>query len=73
MIKNQTPLSAARKFEREASKQISEKDRPLIHLTPMVGWMNDPNGFCYYQDEYQKAVRFAEQMEQAKREERRAG
>ena len=52
MIKNQTPLSAARKFEREASKQISEKDRPLIHLTPMVGWMNDPNGFCYYQDEY---------------------
>ena len=26
-----------------------------------------------YQDEYQKAVRFAEQMEQAKREERRAG
>ena len=52
MIKNQTPLSAARKFEREASKQISEKDRPLIHLTPMVGWMNDPNGFCYYQGEY---------------------
>lgn len=35
MIKNQTPLSAARKFEREASKQISEKDRPLFHLTPM--------------------------------------
>lgn len=52
MIKNQTPLSAARKFEREASKPISEKDRPLIHLTPMVGWMNDPNGFCYYQGEY---------------------
>ena len=26
-----------------------------------------------YQDEYQKAVRFTEQMEQAKREERRAG
>lgn len=26
-----------------------------------------------YQDEYQKAIRFAEQMEQAKREERRAG
>ena len=26
-----------------------------------------------YQDEYQKAVRFAEQMEKAKREERRAG
>ena len=52
MLKNQTPLSAARDFERQAVAQIPEGDRPLFHLTPMVGWMNDPNGFCYYRGEY---------------------
>ena len=51
-MKNQTPLSAARDFEREAFNEIPEGDRPQFHLTPMVGWMNDPNGFCYYKDEY---------------------
>ena len=52
MLKNQTPLSAARDFERQAIEGIPEGDRPLFHLTPMVGWMNDPNGFCYYKGEY---------------------
>ena len=26
--------------------------RPSIHFTPQTGWMNDPNGFSYYQGEY---------------------
>ena len=52
MMKNQTPLSAARDFERQTFAQIPDGDRPLFHLTPMVGWMNDPNGFCYYKGEY---------------------
>lgn len=27
-------------------------NRPKIHLTPTRGWMNDPNGFVYYNGEY---------------------
>lgn len=30
-----------------ASIDESPYDRPLIHLTPNVGWMNDPNGLFY--------------------------
>ena len=29
--------------------KLPAEERPLFHLTPLVGWMNDPNGFCYYQ------------------------
>jgi len=28
------------------------KLRPLIHFTPEYGWMNDPNGPIYYNDQY---------------------
>ena len=24
---------------------IDEKEKPLFHVTPEAGWMNDPNGF----------------------------
>ncbi len=26
--------------------------RPCYHLTPRIGWMNDPNGFSYYKGQY---------------------
>ena len=41
-------LEAAREFERRESIKIPPSSRPRFHLTPLVGWMNDPNGFCYY-------------------------
>lgn len=28
---------------------IDEKEKPLFHVTPETGWMNDPNGFSVYQ------------------------
>ena len=28
---------------------IDEKEKPLFHVTPEAGWMNDPNGFSVYQ------------------------
>ena len=31
---------------------IDEKEKPLFHVTPEAGWMNDPNGFSYYQGKY---------------------
>jgi beta-fructofuranosidase len=47
-----TTLREARKFEEIKEKTIGETDRPAFHLTPRVGWMNDPNGFSYYKGAY---------------------
>ncbi len=49
---NNKILTKARSFESEQEKNITEKQRPLFHLTPRVGWMNDPNGFCFYNGKY---------------------
>lgn len=52
MSKNPTPLDRVREFEREQMQKLPADERPLFHLTPLVGWMNDPNGFCWYKGEY---------------------
>lgn len=40
-------LEKARQYE--DINRVSEKVRPLFHVTPPVGWVNDPNGFSVYQ------------------------
>ena len=45
-------LLFARAYEEEAAKRIADADRPLFHLTPYTGWMNDPNGFSFYNGKY---------------------
>ena len=45
-------LRDARNYEEEMEKRISEEERPAFHLSARVGWMNDPNGFCFYKGEY---------------------
>ncbi|MBQ7755635.1 MAG: glycoside hydrolase family 32 protein [Clostridia bacterium] len=45
-------LLFARAYEAEAARQIPALARPLFHLTPYSGWMNDPNGFSYYEGKY---------------------
>ena len=45
-------LEKARKYEVEQGLQIKAEDRPAFHVSPYVGWMNDPNGFSCYQGEY---------------------
>lgn len=50
MMKHQ--LIFARAYEKEVAEQIPQESRPVFHLTPMVGWMNDPNGFSYYRGQY---------------------
>ena len=47
-----TPLERARRYEAERERSISEAERPAFHLSPRVGWMNDPNGFSYYGGQY---------------------
>ncbi len=49
---NPAPLRRVREFEREQAVLIPAHERPLFHLTPLVGWMNDPNGFCWYNGQY---------------------
>ncbi len=45
-------LEKARKYELTQGQQIKAEDRPAFHITPYVGWMNDPNGFSCYKGEY---------------------
>lgn len=47
-----TKLEEARIYEAREGNAIPADDRPLFHLTPRTGWMNDPNGFCCYQGAY---------------------
>lgn len=30
------------------NNRISKKEKPAFHVTPPIGWMNDPNGFSVY-------------------------
>lgn len=30
--------------------RVMKKELPVFHVTPLCGWMNDPNGFSVYQD-----------------------
>jgi len=45
-------LQKAREYETRVSAFIVPEERPAFHLTPRVGWMNDPNGFSVYQGKY---------------------
>lgn len=45
-------LRDARKYEEINEKKIKKEDRPDFHLSARVGWMNDPNGFSYYDGKY---------------------
>ena len=45
-------LREARNYEEITEKKIGEGERPAFHLSPRVGWMNDPNGFSYYNGKY---------------------
>lgn len=45
-------LKKARDYEKTYGAFIPAQDRPAFHLTPPIGWMNDPNGFSWYQGSY---------------------
>ncbi len=45
-------LRDARKYEEAAEKAIAPEARPQFHLSTRTGWMNDPNGFSFYNGEY---------------------
>lgn len=41
-------LQKTRDYEAQYAPFIPCTDRPAFHLSPCIGWMNDPNGFSYY-------------------------
>lgn len=45
-------LKKARAFEAAEEKKIPKEMRPVFHLTPRVGWCNDPNGFSFFNGAY---------------------
>ena len=45
-------LAKARNYEAEYGKQIKKEERPVYHVTPTTGWLNDPNGFSWYNGKY---------------------
>ncbi len=45
-------LIEARIYEKENGAKILPEERPVFHVTPLTGWMNDPNGFSIYKGEY---------------------
>lgn len=45
-------LHKARVYETGVDQEVHPEDRPVYHLSPRVGWMNDPNGFSYYNGQY---------------------
>lgn len=45
-------LDLARTYIKDESIKIKESQRPVFHITPDIGWMNDPNGFSWYQGDY---------------------
>lgn len=45
-------LSLANEYVREHAPLADRSKRPAYHLTPEIGWMNDPNGFCAFGGSY---------------------
>lgn len=45
-------LSKAIAYETEKINLTPQEEKPDFHVTPPVGWINDPNGFSCYQGEY---------------------
>ena len=45
-------LQNALEYEIKYGSVIPDGERPVFHLTPRVGWVNDPNVFCWYNGKY---------------------
>ncbi len=45
-------LREARKYEETYEKKIGTEERPDFHFSARVGWLNDPNGFSFYEGKY---------------------
>ena len=51
-----TRIEKANNYINENINKITT--RPTFHLTPEIGWLNDPNGFSYYKGKYHLFYQF---------------
>ncbi len=51
-------ISQANKYISENVSGVNNKYRLKYHMTPPVGWMNDPNGLVYFGDKYHLYFQF---------------
>ena len=45
-------LRDARRYEEARDRQIADEPRPSFDFSTRTGWLNDTNGFFYYNGEY---------------------
>ena len=42
-------LKKANEYEKAEQDKIPVEEKPAFHVAAPVGWINDPNGFSWYQ------------------------
>lgn len=51
-------IQRANQFIDEHTDLVVATYRPIYHAVPPFGWINDPNGFCYFRGEYHLFCQF---------------
>lgn len=54
----QTKLEKANAYIQEYHRSVNSQFKPEIHFSAPVGWINDPNGFIYFQGKYHLFYQF---------------
>ena len=70
-------LEKARKYETEKIAATDPQTKPLFHVSAPTGWINDPNGFSFYDGQihlfYQYHIFFTSSMATINAIRRRSG
>ena len=51
-MKENHSKSRAEEYILKNKDKIKDLYRPQYHFVTQVGWLNDPNGMCFYRGEY---------------------